>query len=74
MHFEGAACAGGASDAEPGDENFAIITDGKNVFDGNVYCVARTSGPARFVWGHAIFDWDGMRRIGLELNGKLVIR
>jgi hypothetical protein len=74
IHFEGAACAGGASDAEPGDENFAIITDGKNVFDGNVYCVARTSGPARFVWGHAIFDWDGLRRIGLELNGKLVIR
>jgi hypothetical protein len=73
MHFERAACAGRASDAKPGDENFAIITDGNNVFDSNVYRVSRTSGPARFVWGHAIFDWDGLRRKGVELNGDLVI-
>jgi parallel beta helix pectate lyase-like protein len=73
MHFEGAACAGGASDAKPGDENFAIITNGNNVFDSNVYRVSRTSGPARFVWGHAIFDWDGLRRKGVELKGELVI-
>jgi hypothetical protein len=71
--FEGAACAGGASDAEPADENFSIITDGNNFFDSNVYRVPRMSGPARFVWGHAIFDWDGLRRIGLEPSGKLVI-
>jgi parallel beta-helix repeat protein len=52
MFFEGVACAGGgASDVEPGNENFAIITDGNNLFDGNVYRVPRTSGPARFVWG-----------------------
>jgi hypothetical protein len=73
MHFEGAACAGGASDAKLGDENFAIITDGNNIFDNNVYRISRTSGPARFVWGHAIFDWDGLRRKGVELNGELVI-
>jgi hypothetical protein len=73
MHFEGAACAGGASDAKPGDENFAIIRDGNNVFDRNVYRVSQTSGPARFVWGHESFDWDGLRRKGVELNGELVI-
>jgi hypothetical protein len=71
--FEGAACAGGASDVEPDDENFSIITDGNNVFDSNVYRVPRTAGPARFGWGHATFDWDGWRRNGLEPNGKLVI-
>jgi hypothetical protein len=71
--FEGAACAGGASDVEPGDENFSIITDGNNSFDGNVYRVPRKSGPARFGWGHTIFDWDGWRRNGIEPNGRLVI-
>jgi len=30
------------------------------------------SGPARFVWGHAIFDWDGLRPKGVELNGELL--
>jgi parallel beta-helix repeat protein len=70
--FEGDACAGGASDAEPGDGNFTIITDGNNLIDGNVYRVPRTSGPARFVWGHASFDWDGLRGQGVEQNGQLV--
>jgi hypothetical protein len=72
--FEGAACIGGASDVEPGDENFFInITDGNNFFDSNIYRVPRMSGPARFVWGHETFDWEGWRRRGLESNGKLVI-
>jgi hypothetical protein len=49
MTFEGAACAGGTSDTKPGDENFAIITDGNNRFDGNTYpCrTARRTGPLR---------------------------
>jgi hypothetical protein len=71
--FEGDACAGGASDVEPGHENFSIVTDGNNIFDGNVYRVPRASGPARFVWGHATFDWDGLRGQGLEPNGQLVM-
>ncbi|WP_235983934.1 right-handed parallel beta-helix repeat-containing protein [Bradyrhizobium australiense] len=71
--FEGAACAGGASDVKPGHENFSIITDGHNLFDSNVYHVPRASGPARFVWGHATFDWDGLRGQGVEPNGHLVI-
>lgn len=73
MTFEGAACVGGVSDVEPGHENFSIITDGNNVFDGNVYRVPRASGPARFVWGHATFDWDGLRGQGVEPNGQMVI-
>jgi parallel beta-helix repeat protein len=72
MTFEGAACAGGASDTKPDDENFAIITDGNNRFDGNIYRVPRTSDEARFPWGHEIFDWDGLRARGLEPNSKLV--
>jgi Right handed beta helix region len=71
--FEGAACAGGVSDAEPGDENYTIITEGNNRFDGNIYRVPRASGPARFVWGHKIFDWDGLRAKGVEPNGRLVL-
>jgi Right handed beta helix region len=73
MTFEGAACAGGVSDTKPNNENFAIITDGNNRFDGNTYRVARPSEPARFVWGHTVTDWDGFRRRGLERNGRLVL-
>jgi parallel beta-helix repeat protein len=73
MTFEGAACAGGASDVKPGHENFSIITDGNNLFDGNVYRVPRTSGPAHFVWGHEDLDWDALRGKGVEPNGRLVV-
>jgi hypothetical protein len=73
MTFEGAACAGGASDTRPDDENFAIITNGNNQFDGNTYHVARTSKPARFVWGQDVTDWDRFRRKGLERSGRLVL-
>jgi hypothetical protein len=73
MTFEGAACAGGASDTGPNDENFTIITDGNNRFDGNVYRVSRTNGPARFVWGQEVTDWEGFRRKGLEQSGRLVL-
>jgi hypothetical protein len=72
MIFKGAACAGGVSDAEPGDENFAIITEGNNVFDGNIYRVPREAGPQRFVWGHAVFQWDELRQRGIEPNGQLI--
>jgi parallel beta-helix repeat protein len=71
--FEGPACAGGASDARPGDENFTIISDGNNRFDSNVYRVPHVRGRDRFVWGHSTFDWDGLRQSGLELNGRLVL-
>lgn len=71
MTFEGAACAGGVSDTKPGDENFAIITEGNNQFDGNVYRVPRASEPARFVWGQDVTDWDGFRQKGLEQSGRL---
>jgi Right handed beta helix region/O-Antigen ligase len=71
--FEGSACAGGASDAWPGDENFTIISDGNNRFDANVYHVPHTRGRDRFVWGHSTLDWDGLRQRGLEPNGRLVL-
>ena len=73
MTFEAAACAGGVSDTKPNDENFTTITDGNNRFDGNTYHVGRRSGPARFVWGQDVTDWDGFRRKGLERNGRLVL-
>jgi hypothetical protein len=72
MTFEGGACAGGVSDTKPGHENYTIIQDGNNRFDGNTYRVARPSEPGRFVWGHEVTDWDGFRRKGLEKNGRLV--
>jgi len=72
MTFEGAACAGGASDTKPDDENFTIIEEGNNRFDGNTYRVGRPGEPARFVWGQDVTDWDGFRRKGLERSGRLV--
>jgi Right handed beta helix region len=72
--FEGAACAGGVSDAPPGDENFDVITSGNNRFDDNTYIVPRQSGSARFVWGHSVFGWDEFRDQGQEPNGKLLMQ
>jgi Right handed beta helix region len=72
--FQGAACAGGVSDAAPDDENFNIITSGGNRFDHNTYIVPRQSAAARFVWGHSVFDWDEFRRQGQETNGALVLQ
>jgi hypothetical protein len=71
--FEGAACAGAASDVRPGDENASIIEDGNNLFDRNVYRVPRGSASLRFAWGHAVFGWDELRRAGIEQNGSLII-
>src|SRR5690349_16408236 len=73
LTFEGAACAGGVSDVSFLNENFEIITDGNNSFDGNTYRVPRMSGPARFVWGHDVADWDRFRRQGLEQGGRLIL-
>jgi Right handed beta helix region len=72
LTFEGAACGGGVSGVSYFDANYAIITDGNNRFDRNVYRVPRTSEPARFVWGHTVTDWDGFRRQRLEQNGQLL--
>jgi hypothetical protein len=72
MTFEGAACAGGVSDTKPENENFAIITDGNNRFDGNTYRVGHPDGTARFVWGRDVTDWEGFRRKGLEPTGRLI--
>jgi parallel beta-helix repeat protein len=72
MTFEGAACAGGVSDTQPDNENYAIITDGNNRFDGNTYRVGHPDGPARFVWGRDVTDWEGFRRKGLEPTGRLI--
>jgi hypothetical protein len=72
LTFEGGACAGGASDVNLLNENYAIIPNGNNHFDGNVYRVPRPSEPGRFVWGHELTDWDGFRAKGLEHAGRLL--
>ena len=72
MTFEGAVCAGGVSDTKPENENFGIITDGTNRFDGNTYRVRGGSGAPRFVWDQDVTDWSGFRGKGLEQSGRLV--
>jgi hypothetical protein len=69
LTFEGADCAGVVSDVSFDSENFAIITDGNNSFDGNVYRIPRMSGLACFVWWYYVTDWDRFRRKGLEQGG-----
>ncbi|SHJ44366.1 Right handed beta helix region [Bradyrhizobium lablabi] len=71
--FEGAACAGAASDVRPGDENASVIEDGNNLFDRNIYRVPRGNTPLRFAWGHAVFGWEELHRAGIEQNGSLII-
>jgi hypothetical protein len=73
MTFEGAPCAGGASDTKPENENFGIITNGNNRFDGNTYRVRGGSEPPRFVWDQEVTDWSGFRGKGLEQSGRLVL-
>jgi hypothetical protein len=73
MMFEDGVCAGGVSDAKPGDENFAIITEGSNLFDGNTYRMQRPASSARFVWGHDITNWNGFRSKGQEKSGQLLL-
>ena len=73
MVFDGAPCAGGASDVKAEDENFGIITNGNNRFDANTYRVRGISGPARFVWDQDVTDWSGFRRKGLEQSGRLIL-
>jgi Right handed beta helix region len=71
--FEGAPCAGGVSDTKPGNENFGIISDGNNRFDGNTYRVRGGSEPPRFVWDQDVTDWSGFRAKGLEQSGRLML-
>ncbi len=73
MTFEGAVCAGAASDTKPDDENFIIITTGNNRFDGNTYLVRSTSEPPKFVWDRDLTDWSGFRSKGQEETGRLVL-
>ncbi len=70
--FEGAACAGAASDVNLDNENAFVIENGNNLFDRNIYRVPR-SAPLRFAWGHAVLGWDELSRLGLEKNGSLVL-
>lgn len=72
LTFAGAACAGGVSDVDRDNENFAIITEGANKFDGNIYRLPSASGPDLFVWGHDVMDWKRFRRKGLEPAGRLI--
>jgi hypothetical protein len=71
--FEGAACAGGASDVRSDNTNALIIENGNNRFDRNVYRLPHESTPLRFAWGHAVFGWNELRRAGLEQNGSLIM-
>jgi parallel beta helix pectate lyase-like protein len=73
MTFEGVVCAGGVSDTKPQNENFGIIANGNNRFDGNTYRVRGGSEPHRFVWDQDITDWSGFRGKGLEQSGHLVL-
>jgi hypothetical protein len=70
--FEGAGCAGAASDVAPDNENATIIEDGNNLFDHNIYRVPRGSASIRFGWGHRDFGWDELRGAGIEQNGSLI--
>jgi hypothetical protein len=72
LTFEGTACAGGVSDVNFYDENYAVIVEGNNSFDGDVYRVPRSSGPARFIWGHSVMDWDQFRQNGQEHAGQMI--
>ena len=71
MTFDGPPCAGGVTDADPGDSNYRIISSGGNEFDNNVYYVSLNSGPSRFIWGHRTKSWSAFQGAGQERRGRL---
>jgi parallel beta-helix repeat protein len=72
--FDGYGQAGGASDAPVGDENFAIISGGGNLFDYNIYRTALSGSSVTFHWGHEIYDWLSFRQNARqEPNGQLIV-
>ena len=73
MKFEGAVCAGAASDVGPDNANADVIETGNNRFDHNIYRISRGSTPVRFAWGRAVLDWDRLQHAGLEQNGSLLV-
>jgi parallel beta-helix repeat protein len=69
--FLGAGWTGGASDTQPGAENFSIIESGGNRFDHNTYRVTYGVRP-QFVWGHALLDFAGFQRQGQERHSSVL--
>ena len=73
VRFDDRPCAGGASDVARSDENYALIAEGNNHFDRNIYRVPQAVRKFRFVWGRdEELDLDGLRRLGQEANGRLI--
>jgi hypothetical protein len=72
LTFDGHGCAGGASDAPEGDPNELIIENGGNVFSNNTYRIPQERGSFSFSWGHRSFDWEEIKRRGIEEGGRLV--
>lgn len=70
--FEGAGKSGGAADTRPGDENYGIIAEGGNVFDGNFYVRLDSEEQLSFAWGRTetLYDCEGFRMLGQERNGR----
>ena len=69
--YLGAGWTGGASDVQPGAQNFSIIENGGNRFDHNTYRVPDGVHP-QFVWGHSLLDLTGFRVRGQERNSILL--
>lgn len=69
--YLGAGWTGGASDVQPGAQNFSIIENGGNRFDHNTYRVPDGVHP-QFVWGHSLLDLTGFRVKGQERNSILL--
>ena len=67
----GVGYVGGASDAGPGDENFAIIEKGGNRFDNNIYKAKDSKSGVSFVWGHEVYDWSRFKLMGQETGASL---
>jgi parallel beta helix pectate lyase-like protein len=68
--FEGDGRAGGASDRPPSDENYRIISDGKNFFDFNAYYKPKDSNLT-FAWGHGQYVWSEFQKFGQETHGSI---
>jgi Right handed beta helix region len=63
---------GAVSDTRAGSPNFRIIETGDNRFDRDIFRFPADGFTAVFGWGQDLYNFEGFRLLGQELNGRVV--
>jgi Right handed beta helix region len=64
---------GAVSDRNADSPNFRMIETGGNRFDRDVFRLPAGGFAATFGWGLGVYDFEGFRAVGQELNGRIAM-